>query len=179
MLKLNRRQFLKWIGSLAFLSALMSLFRFHPKAEVVRPPGAIDEEKFLAVCLRCEKCVRACPKNFIKPAGIEKGLTNIGTPCMEGVGVLEYNGAGTSEHCAPCVRCVDICPVNALVRGTANVNKDICVKCYQCIWLKFCPIEAMEIGEDYFPTFFEEKCVGCGYCAAQCPLAAITIKRNE
>lgn len=30
----------------------------------IRPPGALPEEKFLAACLRCGQCVRACAENL-------------------------------------------------------------------------------------------------------------------
>jgi ferredoxin len=33
----------------------------------IRPPGAIDESNFTAVCIRCGNCTRACPVGIIEP----------------------------------------------------------------------------------------------------------------
>lgn len=181
MSKIDRRGFLKWIGSLAFLSAIMSLFRLSPKAKTVRPPGAVDEETFLAACSRCAKCVEACPMHFIKLCGIERGIINIGTPYMEGEDVSEYHGVGTSEHCASCMRCVDMCPTNVLVKGTAKIDRDTCIGPSCCYCWMVCPIEAIEIDEKGWPVVSKEKCVGCEFCTVNCPLMpdpAITIERK-
>ncbi len=35
----------------------------------LRPPGAMDEETFLRKCVRCGKCVTACPHESIELAG--------------------------------------------------------------------------------------------------------------
>ncbi|HMB95633.1 MAG TPA: 4Fe-4S binding protein, partial [Tepidisphaeraceae bacterium] len=32
----------------------------------LRPPGALDEQKFLDTCSRCGNCVRVCPAQCIK-----------------------------------------------------------------------------------------------------------------
>src|SRR3546814_16397310 len=34
-------------------------------ATALRPPGALSEEAFLAACVRCGLCVRACPSDPI------------------------------------------------------------------------------------------------------------------
>jgi len=48
----------------------------------LRPPGALDEEEFLATCIKCGMCVEACPFDTLKLAkpGDNKPL---GTPYFE------------------------------------------------------------------------------------------------
>lgn len=36
----------------------------------LRPPGAVDEETFLRKCVRCGKCVTACPHESIELGGV-------------------------------------------------------------------------------------------------------------
>jgi ferredoxin len=35
-------------------------------ATVLRPPGAVEEERFLAACTKCGLCVSACPSDAIQ-----------------------------------------------------------------------------------------------------------------
>ena len=39
-------------------------------AGMIRPPGAVAEEEFLARCVKCSECVRVCPTNVLQPAGL-------------------------------------------------------------------------------------------------------------
>ena len=41
---------------------------------LIRPPGAVAEQEFLARCVKCCECVRVCPTNAIQPAGFEFGM---------------------------------------------------------------------------------------------------------
>jgi len=78
---------------------------WHP--EVIRPPGALPEEGFLARCLRCGQCMRICPTNIIHPAGIKGGLEALWTP------TLNFR-VGTSGCQLNCIACGQICPSAAL-----------------------------------------------------------------
>ena len=52
-------------------------------AQALRPPGALDEEKFLGACVRCGLCVRDCPPQNLRladwSAGVGFGVA-VGTP---------------------------------------------------------------------------------------------------
>ncbi len=78
---------------------------WHP--EVIRPPGALPEEGFLARCLRCGQCMRICPTNIIHPAGIEGGLEALWTP------ILNFR-IGTSGCQLNCITCGQVCPSAAI-----------------------------------------------------------------
>ena len=74
---------------------------------IIRPPGALDEKRFLNRCIKCGQCMRVCPTNVIQPAGIEGGLENLWTPVLN-------NRIGSSGCQFNCVACGQICPTSAI-----------------------------------------------------------------
>ncbi len=74
---------------------------------VIRPPGALPEEDFLARCIKCGQCMRSCPTNIIQPAEMEAGLEGLWTP------VLNFR-IGTSGCQLNCIVCSRVCPTAAL-----------------------------------------------------------------
>jgi len=74
---------------------------------VIRPPGALHEEGFLARCLRCGQCMRICPTNIIQPAWMEGGPEGLWTP------ILNFR-IGTSGCQVNCIACGQICPSAAI-----------------------------------------------------------------
>jgi len=77
------------------------------RAKLIRPPGALDEEGFLARCIRCGQCMRICPTNVLQPAGLAAGFEALWTPVLN-------NRIGTSGCQLNCVACGDICPTSAI-----------------------------------------------------------------
>ncbi len=74
---------------------------------LIRPPGALDEERFLARCIRCGQCMRACPSNIIQPALLEAGAQGLWTPTL--------NFRVGRSGCQPnCVACGQVCPTAAI-----------------------------------------------------------------
>jgi ferredoxin len=78
-------------------------------AGLIRPPGALDEEAFLARCIKCGQCMRVCPTNVIHPAGLEAGLEGLWTPR------LNFR-IGTSGCQHTCIACGHVCPTAAIRR---------------------------------------------------------------
>lgn len=74
---------------------------------LLRPPGSLDEDRFLARCIRCGQCMRACPSNIIQPALLQSGVQGLWSP------VLDYR-LGRSGCQINCVTCGNVCPTAAI-----------------------------------------------------------------
>lgn len=107
--RINRRSFLKKStviavgGAVTYGVASIPLLRC--EHNLLRPPGALDEDAFLAACIKCGQCLQVCPPQVVKLADIWQGF-GIGTPYItprEGGCVL----------CAG-LPCVLACPTGAL-----------------------------------------------------------------
>ncbi|MHC5072974.1 MAG: 4Fe-4S dicluster domain-containing protein [Planctomycetota bacterium] len=188
MSELARRTFLTKAGRVAVrvglagavLYAVQSCFGRSPVRRpveeavtgILRPPGALEEARFLAACVRCDLCAQVCETNCIKIFGPWEGK-HAGTPHV----VSEDSG------CNLCLKCTQICPSGALkplteraevAMGTAEVDKRLCVShnctgaCGACHTV--CPFRntAIKQGLRNAPTVDPEKCVGCGLCEAAC-----------
>jgi ferredoxin-type protein NapG len=85
---ITRRKFLKSStlvvtgGAIAFGAASVPLLK--KDRLLLRPPGALDEDIFLASCIKCGQCLQVCPPQVIKLAGISQGF-GIGTYFMQRV----------------------------------------------------------------------------------------------
>ena len=107
---ISRRGFVvALISGVAFIPALRLSGKVGPNWDpgVIRPPGALAEQGFLARCLRCGQCMRICPTNIIQPAGMEAGLEGLWTP------ILNFR-IGTSGCQLNCIACGQICPSAAI-----------------------------------------------------------------
>jgi MauM/NapG family ferredoxin protein len=138
---------------------------------LIRPPGAQDEDVFLASCLRCGKCALSCSHKTIKIAHGEKGLS-LGTPYI----------VPRETPCQLCLDCSKVCPSGALkpvedkskVRmGTAHFDKDRCLswlddECKVCY--TNCPFygKAIKLEGHKRPVVDAEICTGCGICEYVC-----------
>ncbi len=155
----------------------------------IRPPGAIDESNFTAVCIRCGNCTRACPAGIIEPDPGGYGVASFMTP------TLRFENNYCQEDCNSCN---EVCPSGAITGlslaekrkttvGLAKVDMSICLlseerECTVCV--RICPYDAVKLAfseEDYIsiPKIDPDKCTGCGACEWVCPVSpkkAITIE---
>jgi ferredoxin-type protein NapG len=107
--QISRRKFLKTTtlaltgGAVAYGG--ISVMAFKKDKLQLRPPGALDEDTFLASCIKCGQCLQICPPQVIKLADIRQGF-GIGTPY-----IIPRQGA-----CILCsgLPCVLACPTGAL-----------------------------------------------------------------
>lgn len=157
---------------------------------LIRPPGALDESDFMALCVRCGECMKVCITNGLQPLGLEKGLEGMFTPhLVPRLGYCEFN----------CTLCSQVCPTHAIERlsrekkhgfvmGSAWFDKNRCLPfsekkaCIVCE--EHCPVHDKAIKFDEImvkepggasrvlkqPRMVAEKCIGCGICENVCPI---------
>jgi ferredoxin len=173
------------------------LLRTHPQFSgkaynpaLIRPPGALAEEEFLAKCIRCGECMKVCITNVLHPAGLEGGPEGFWTPVMRmEIGYCEYQ----------CTLCGQVCPTDAIREltleekqkvsmGLAFFDKNRCLpyayhrSCIVCE--EHCPVpdkaiwtQEVEVttrrGERIVlkqPHVDPDLCIGCGICHHVCPI---------
>ncbi len=175
--------------------AAVPFFRLTPSRKraalkLIRPPGALPEPQFLAKCVKCGQCMRACPTNGLQPALGQAGPEGIYTPVLvPRIGYCEYY----------CSLCTQVCPTGAIQKqtieaknklkiGSAWVNKSRCIPyvlgkpCIVCE--EHCPVspKAIKLVEvetklpdgkvvvQKAPVIDLELCTGCGICENKCPV---------
>ncbi len=155
------------------------------KINRTRPPGAVEEKRFMALCIRCNRCLEVCPYHSIKRAGLG---AKIGTPYIY----------AESKGCYLCMACCRLCPTGALDRelknpeqvriGKAKIDPGLC---YSLLFLEHdvlpgesttkigalcntcynvCPLKdtAIILKDNLYPLV-TDACVGCGVCVERCP----------
>ncbi len=161
--------------------------------DALRPPGALAEERFLAACIRCGQCVRACPYHALHLARPEEAVAT-GTPFFTARRI-------PCELCEkmPCIRS---CPTGALDPMLANiyearmglavlVDHETCLnflglRCDVCY--RSCPLIDKAISLDtqhnlrsgkhtlFLPVVHSKFCTGCGKCEKSCVLERAAIR---
>ena len=149
-----------------------------PVREPIRPPGALPESEFAALCIRCGRCVEVCPYGTLRPAGWSLGI-DAGTPEV----------VPREIPCYLCMLCPPECPTGALdpildmrqvQMGVARVDRETCyahqgILCRTCI--DECPLEGEAIFQDAeLRPVVTEQCVGCGLCERFCPAESAAIR---
>ena len=168
------------------------------EATIIRPPGAMDEDVFLKLCIRCGECMKVCKTNGLHPTLLEGGIEALWTPkLIPRLGYCDYG----------CVLCTRVCPSGALKRlpleekreialGKARIDHNRCIPWVEYArlpelekkWQDFncgvceevCPVPTKAIHFNTYvdaqqrelrrPFVREEVCVGCGFCEKVCPV---------
>lgn len=157
---------------------------------LIRPPGALPEEKFLQKCIRCGECMKVCPTNALQPVLSEAGPEGLWTPMLvPKIGYCEYY----------CSLCSQVCPTGAIKEltveeklkvtiGTAWIDKNRCIPycmgtpCIVCE--EHCPTSPKAIKlvktevslpdgtikTPVGPVVVNDLCIGCGICETRCPV---------
>lgn len=172
----SRRNFIQFLVGAFVSGSVFTLFKASPARALARPPAALVEDDFLKFCTRCHQCIDVCPADALHPASILDGITNIGTPVLDG------------PKCILCMECVRICPTPAIkkipkqeiVLGKAVINTDSCLawqkkkRCKDCY--RACKSKAIKLKKRRYPEIIADKCNGCGLCVQRCPAVAGTLE---
>lgn len=196
----NRRKFLMLSAQAVGLTAMGGLIwsahldKAIAAPLILRPPGAIAEDKFLATCIKCGLCVNACPFDTLM-LGKPGDAVPLGTPYF----------IPRDIPCYMCedIPCVPICPtgslesslvssvkngkkeldINKSKMGLAVVDAENCIafwgiQCDACY--RACPLLDEAITLEYkrndrtgkhsflLPIVHSDKCTGCGLCERAC-----------
>ncbi|HHT9137141.1 MAG TPA: DUF6599 family protein, partial [Candidatus Wunengus sp. YC60] len=165
---------------------------------IIRPPGAVDEKDFLALCIRCGECMKVCKTNGLHPVLLEAGIEGAWTPkLIPRIGYCDYG----------CVLCTRVCPSGAIRRlpleekreialGKARIDHNRCIpwagyarlpelekewQDFNCgVCEEVCPVPTKAIHFNTYvdaqgreirrPFVREDVCVGCGFCEKVCPV---------
>lgn len=153
---------------------------------LLRPPGIQSEHDFLARCIKCGKCIEACPYVALHVAGPTQG-SSAGTPCID----------AREQACRLCADfpCVAACPTGALRdvaekhdphMGYARIDEEVCIafQGYRCeVCYRVCPLidkaitidfqgrENDAIHAKFIPTVNDDVCTGCGLCVERCAVS--------
>lgn len=175
---MKRREFLKLLAVAPLVPLAAAAARAGGPPKLVRPPGALVEEEFLARCARCGACIEVCVTGTLEPVSPLLSLAAWGTPM---VNPLKAPCEFIHGRCEGILPCVQACPTGALMMvGTEEIKlgsvewmKENCIAyrrgggCLVC--KEVCPVpNAIEV-RGRIPYFNWRACVGCGRCVHACP----------
>ncbi|MDO5054127.1 ferredoxin-type protein NapF [Pasteurella oralis] len=164
---LPRRNFLRG----QFLTSLQSEQVKQQGFQGIRPPWAIEHDRFIQGCTRCDACIQICEtKILIKGDG--------------GFPEVQFSRG----ECTFCQQCVDACSQPIFrstsepawfhqIEITANCLTQKSVECRSCE--DSCEMRAIrfkrQLGGVSQPILDLESCNGCGACIKGCPVSAIKV----
>ncbi|HIP17875.1 MAG TPA: 4Fe-4S dicluster domain-containing protein [Sulfurovum sp.] len=151
--ELKRRAFMKQAAGLGVLGiaaagGIWAAKGFKPEKGRLRPPGAVPEDQYLSMCIKCGQCLQVCPYDSIKLEDID-GKAGVGTAYIDPL----------ARGCYLCEAfpCVLACPTGALnheanVIDKVHMGMAIIVNESACIALENKKVTREMIGRIYDHT---------------------------
>jgi len=156
----KRRDFVKQITSLGILTVVAGATiagGYYLKSDELklRPPGAVNESQFLALCIKCGQCLQVCPYDSIILEGVGGGA---------GVGTAYIDPQRRGCYLCEAFPCILACPSGALDHekdeikfvhmGMAMiVNESACLALYN----KTVPESFIDEIYTHSPALFDEE----------------------
>jgi len=114
----KRRKFLKKMAGLGVLSLASGAGIYlapELKADelLLRPPGAVDEDQFLKLCIKCGQCLQVCPYDSIELEDIEGGAS---------LGMAYIDPTKRGCYLCEAFPCMLACPTGALDHEHDNIK---------------------------------------------------------
>ncbi|MHC4441929.1 MAG: 4Fe-4S dicluster domain-containing protein [Planctomycetota bacterium] len=143
---------------------------------LIRPPGALEEDQFLAACIRCYRCQDACEVGAIQFFTEAQGRY-YHTPYID----------PAIKACNVCMKCTQVCPTNALRpmeidekdqvnMASVELREDLCLS-FKAKRIRDQQFMLMELGQQPTETAAPTERRGpCGECYMFCPRREHAIK---
>ncbi len=156
----KRREFIKKMAGLGVLglAAAAGIYgaKYYKSQDLkLRPPGAVPEDEFLALCIKCGQCLQVCPYDSIFLEGIN-GKAGVGTAYID----------PQKRGCYLCKAfpCILACPSGALDHEKDDikfvhmgmaviVNENACLALHK----KIVPDSAIDAIYDHSPALTKEE----------------------
>ncbi len=149
----KRRDFLKNIAGLGVLGVAAGAgIYFAPKLKadklLLRPPGAVEEDDFLKLCIKCGQCLQVCPYDSILLEDIDGGAS---------VGMAYIDPAKRGCYLCEAFPCILACPTGALDHEKdeikyVHMGVAIIANESACLALKNQPVASLAIDKIYDHT---------------------------
>ena len=168
-MNISRRTLLQLAASGLVTTAVVGTLGTVGAQDLPRPPGALEENAFMARCSRCLRCLDSCQPAAIRPGHWLDGPRNLGTPILQ------------TEKCISCMECIRTCPTGALSKipkaevrlGQMVLDREVCTtwkktsRCDRCF--RACRNKAITLQDRQYPVIDLDKCDACGVCIRRCP----------
>lgn len=192
--ELERRRMLIRTMALGVAAVSAGLIGWYPVYKRVfdrlRPPGALDEDAFLAACIKCGQCVQVCPVEAIVLADGDEGY-GLGVPYIDA-------RAQACDFSCDAVQCVLACPTGALSHQIAHKEEVTMgfarlARPESCLAMKGLGFSGLARGDDFTGMLryeeidrWEPQPIAshpydlelCDLCVRECPISgAISLER--
>ncbi len=149
----KRRDFIKQIGGIGVLGIAAAAGIYYAPAlkaakPILRPPGAVEEDDFLKLCIKCGQCLQVCPYDSIFLEDIQGGAS---------IGMAYIDPLKRGCYLCEAFPCILACPTGALDHESDDIKfihmgMAVIVNESACLALKKEPVADKAIDRIYENT---------------------------